>query len=272
MIANELTAKLHEIRLESTEFLIQHGASWPVDFDSLALPKKHKILLTDDSKQLQRFGLSSSNWLQQKLHSTLVNDDANVFTHFGQSGSTPITSAKALISLCRWHQHDAHSLISAYHDCLSVDGFMMGACFGPNTLRELRELWLEIGASIEPDAIPDMHDAGDLIQQAGFNDVVVDTNHHRIAYESAELLLNDLRQLGELRSGSFAGLRTPRQWQHFKQKLDAKLHASPYLSIEVVYFHGWKVVDGRPKQQQIGGAISVPINITKRTERTERKS
>lgn len=247
--------------------MIQHGVSWLVNFGELPLPKKHKILLTDNNEQLQRFRLTPSNWLQQKLQSTIVSDDFDIFNGFDELGSSePTVSAKAIISLCRWHQHNASTLIKAYFDGLSLNGFVIGACFGPNTLRELRELWLDIAPPIEPDTIPDMHDAGDLIQQAGFTDVVVDTNHHRVAYHSADLLINDLRQLGELRSGAFAGLRTPRQWQRFTQKLNARLQASPYLSIEVGYFHGWKTASTRP-QQQIDGAISIPVNITKRTKR-----
>jgi malonyl-CoA O-methyltransferase len=69
---------------------------------------------------------------------------------------------------------DPQALIAHWHRTLAVDGFLMFSCFGPDTLRELRELYRALGWPAPAHEFTDMHDWGDMLVQAGFAEPVMD--------------------------------------------------------------------------------------------------
>ena len=67
----------------------------------------------------------------------------------------PVPAGSAQMVWSNMHLHmlaDPQALLRRWHEALAVDGFLMFSCLGPDTLRELRELyaalgWRESGAS-----------------------------------------------------------------------------------------------------------------------------
>ena len=142
---------------------------------------------------------------------------------------------------------------------LRSDGLVLFSCFGPETLRELREAWYRA----DPDyvhvmAFPDMHDLGDAFVQAGFAGPVLDAEYFCLTYSGQQQLTDELRGLGMSNAcvGRRKGLTGKQRWQQMsevyaRQKSEGRLPAT----FEVVYGHAWV---GQPRGEQ-RDSITVPF-------------
>ena len=140
---------------------------------------------------------------------------------------------------------DPQLLIAQWHRALSIDGFLMFSCLGPDTLRELRTLHAAMGWPSPAHELTDMHDWGDMLVQAGFAEPVMDMERITLTYERPERLLQELRELGRnLHLGRFAGLRGRGWRQQWLQALAERGERSPdgrlKLTFEVIYGHALK--------------------------------
>ena len=86
---------------------------------------------------------------------------------------------------------------------LKNDGLFIGTMFGSGTLKELDESFriaeYKIKGKVTPRISPfvDIKDAGNLLQRAGFNLIVCDTDFLNIEYNDPLELLKDIRYMGE---------------------------------------------------------------------------
>lgn len=152
---------------------------------------------------------------------------------------------------------DPQALLKQWHQALAVDGFLMFSCLGPDTLRELRDVYAQQGWPPPSHDFTDMHDWGDMLVHAGFAEPVMDMERITLTYESPERLLEELRQLGRnFHTQRFAGLRG-RAWHQQLQRALLAL-ASPQhdgrlvLTIEVIYGHALKPL---PKIKMTGESV-----------------
>jgi malonyl-CoA O-methyltransferase len=140
---------------------------------------------------------------------------------------------------------DPQEMIRRWHDALAVDGFLMFSCFGPDTLRELRALYLAQGWPAPAHEFTDMHDWGDMLVQAGFAEPVMDMERIELTFETPQRLVQELRELGRnLHPGRFAGLRG-RGWREHLYSALAGLARPAHegrltLSFEIIYGHAFK--------------------------------
>jgi len=152
---------------------------------------------------------------------------------------------------------DPQALLKQWHQALAVDGFLMFSCLGPDTLRELRDVYAQQGWPPPSHDFTDMHDWGDMLVHAGFAEPVMDMERITLTYESPERLLDELRQLGRnFHTQRFAGLRGRTWYQQLQRALLAL--ASPQhdgrlvLTIEVIYGHALKPL---PKIKMTGKSV-----------------
>jgi len=149
---------------------------------------------------------------------------------------------------------DPQALLQKWHQLLAVDGFLMFSCLGPDTLRELTDVYQSKGWPPASHAFTDMHDWGDMLVQAGFAEPVMDMERITLTYANVESALAEFRALGRnLHRDRFAGLRG-KTW--LAQLKDALLSlAKPEqdgritLTVEVIYGHALKPLP-RLKVQQ----------------------
>ncbi len=152
---------------------------------------------------------------------------------------------------------DPQALLKQWHQALDVDGFLMFSCLGPDTLRELRDVYAQQGWPPPSHDFTDMHDWGDMLVHAGFAEPVMDMERITLTYESPDRLLEELRQLGRnFHTQRFAGLRGRTWYQQLQGALLAL--ASPQhdgrlvLTIEVIYGHALKPL---PKIKMTGESV-----------------
>lgn len=124
-----------------------------------------------------------------------------------------------------------------------ADGLLMFTSFGPGTLVELDASWRAFDRVPHIQQFVDMHDVGDALMAAGFNQPVVDAEVIRMQYDSFRALLDDLKNTGESNADTSRrrGLMTPSQLRRLEQSYreygfeDGKYFAS----YEIVYGHAW---------------------------------
>jgi malonyl-CoA O-methyltransferase len=140
---------------------------------------------------------------------------------------------------------DPQALLQKWHQLLAVDGFLMFSCLGPDTLRELAEVYQNQGWTPACHAFTDMHDWGDMLVQAGFAEPVMDMERITLTYASPESLLAEFRALGRnLHRDRFVGLRGKQWLTQLKTALlslaEPQQDGRLSLTVEVIYGHALK--------------------------------
>ena len=86
--------------------------------------------------------------------------------------------------------------MAQWHRALAVDGYLMFSCLGPDTAKELRAVYADMGWPPAGHAFTDMHDWGDMLVQAGFAEPVMDMERITLTFATPQRLLEELRELG----------------------------------------------------------------------------
>jgi malonyl-CoA O-methyltransferase len=145
---------------------------------------------------------------------------------------------------------DLPALMTQWHRLMSTNGFLMCSGLGPDTARELRAVYRELGWPLPTIDFIDMHDLGDALVQAGFLDPVMDMERLTLTWDSAEAMLAELRTWGgNVAIGRHPGLRTPRWRQALLDALTrhcSRPDGRMGLTLELVYGHAIKPLP-RPK-------------------------
>ena len=153
---------------------------------------------------------------------------------------------------------------------LRPGGLFIFSTFGPDTLKELRQSWRSVDDRIHVNAFFDMHDVGDAVIRAGFENPVMETEKFTLTYDDVLTLLQDLKQIGAQnvnkgrRHTLTAKERLKRMIAEYeKLRRDGKLPAS----YEVIYGHAWRRSSGpRKKSMKAQASFVVPVSsISKRT-------
>ncbi|MEZ7834785.1 MAG: biotin synthase [Burkholderiaceae bacterium] len=133
-------------------------------------------------------------------------------------------------------------LLQQWLGMLRVNGMLMFSALGPDTLRELRHVYAQMGWAQPTHLFTDMHDWGDMLVQCGFAEPVMDMETLTITYTSLDKLVADLRECGR----NLSVARTPHcKGRGWNAQLLAALHAhlprddqgNFTLSIEIIYGH-----------------------------------
>jgi len=109
-----------------------------------------------------------------------------------------------VVSLLALHRvNDVPGALIQIRRALMPDGLFIGAVFGGETLKELRECFaaaeLETTGGVSPRVAPfaDLRDLGGLLQRAGFALPVTDVDRATVTYPDARALMRELKGMGE---------------------------------------------------------------------------
>lgn len=169
--------------------------------------------------------------------------------------SVPFSADMIWANMALHASRDPQALLQKWHDLLAVDGFLMFSCLGPDTLRELTQVYQIQGWPPACHAFTDMHDWGDMLVQAGFGQPVMDMERITLTYADANDLLAECRMLGRnLHADRFPSLRGKQWLVHLKTALldlakpDQEGRLS--LTVEVIYGHALKPLPRLKMEQQ----------------------
>ena len=171
-----------------------------------------------------------------------------------------------VVSLLTLHQaNDLPGALTQIRRALKPDGLFLGACFGAETLNELRHALLAGESGLRAGAAPrvapfvDVRDAGGLLQRAGFALPVVDVDRIQVRYSDPERLLADLKGMGEsnVLSARLKGLTSPRvlaaglkAYAENFAEADGRVRAT----FDILFLTGWAPHPDQPKALARGSA------------------
>ena len=148
---------------------------------------------------------------------------------------------------------------------LKVDGLLLAALIGGDTLVELREAFAaaetEIEGGVSPRVAPfaDVRQLGALLQRAGLALPVVDSDRLTVRYSTVFALMRDLRRMGatnmlsERRRTPLRRATLQRMAEIYAQRFadtDGRLRAS----FEIVWLSGWAPHESQQKPLKPGSA------------------
>jgi SAM-dependent methyltransferase len=158
-------------------------------------------------------------------------------------------SADAIISLLDLHAvNDVPGYMAQVSRALQPDGLAVFAFFAGETLRELREAWLEaeqqVTGGVSPRVAPmiDLRETGGLLQRAGLALPVADIDRATIRYADAMSLMREVKELGfaNCLQGRSQKFITPgmlfQAATHYPSQADDRIAAT----IEIAWAMAWK--------------------------------
>jgi malonyl-CoA O-methyltransferase len=237
-IARRLVERLAPMRAEPRRIVEWWaGAGGGDDLLRAAYPRAERVAVEPDAVWAARRRAAERRpwWSLGAAGATVVDESASD----AEIGRAQLVWANMALHLVV----DPPALFARWHALLEVDGVAVFSCLGPNTLRELRDLYRGAGWPEPTPGYIDMHDLGDMLVDAGFAEPVLDQETITLRWKSAAALLAELRQLGgNTAPGRFHGLRTPAWRDRLLALLSERADAdgSIGLSVEVAYGHGFK--------------------------------
>lgn len=141
--------------------------------------------------------------------------------------------------------------LAEFHRVLKVDGLLMFATLGPDTLMELNRAFAGVDGATHVSRFIDMHDIGDALVRAGFATPVMDMEKIVLTYDDVKGVMRDLKAIGahNATAGRGRGLMGKAAWARIEAsyeqlRRDGRLPAT----YEVVYGHAWRPA-ARPKRK-----------------------
>ena len=172
---------------------------------------------------------NQSGWLKKILNkSTDLSIIANALAMPFTSNIFDLVYANLVIP----YIDDIEQYINEIFRTIAVGGTCVLSGFGVDSFKELRELGLSTFR------FPDMHDIGDMLIAAGFNNPVVDTEYLKIQYDSLAQALQEMQIVGcgAANSTELQSILTKQQYHNIQNKL----HDPINITIELFVVHGWK--------------------------------
>lgn len=195
-----------------------------------------------DGSGLAHLGNGRPGWVRLPWRRSAGPDRADAATRVGMLWANMLLHQVAL----------PQSLLRQWHSHVEVGGFLMFSCLGPDSLRELRSVYAQVGWPAPTHTFTDMHDWGDMLVHSGFAEPVMDMERLTLTYSSAQAMIDELRTLGRnLGVSRFQGLRG-RRWRTGLLDAIESLGARGQdgrlvLTIELIYGHAFKSAPRTPR-------------------------
>jgi malonyl-CoA O-methyltransferase len=167
-------------------------------------------------------------------------------------------------NLCLQWVPDLPSALAEFRRVLRADGLLLFSSFGPNTLIELREAYLQAGER-EPPLSPfaAIQQVGDAMISAGFRNPVLDRDQFMLSYTGVMTLLRELRAIG----ASDARLQRPRglggkarQARMIAAYETLRREGRLPSTWEVITAIAWAPGPGTPRREGAADIASFPAN------------
>jgi malonyl-CoA O-methyltransferase len=217
--------------------------------------KKAKIIAFDLAEKMLVKNKERKRWFDRKRY---VCGDAERIPFNDNSFDLVFSNL-----MLHWTNHLGMTIREIYR-VLKPEGLLLFSTLGPDTLYELRQSWSTIDDRAHVHPFLDMHIIGDHLQQASFQDPVVDMEFISITYNDLKKIFLDLKNLGthNINKNRLRGLTGKSKFDRFIHAYEKYRNTEGLIPVtyEVIYGLGWK---GEKSFHQ-KGEISIPLESLKK--------
>jgi malonyl-CoA O-methyltransferase len=156
-------------------------------------------------------------------------------------------------SLCLQWVDDLPAVLAQIRRVLRPDGLLLFSTFGPGTLAELRDAYLQIGEEPPLSPFAQIQQVGDALLAAGFRDPVLDRDTYTLTYPDVRALMHELRAIGagDARLHRRRGLGGRDRLRRVTAAYEAQRRDGVLPSAwEVITAQAWGPADGAPRREQ----------------------
>ena len=250
-IRNRLLERLDVVRLQPTAVL-DLGAG--TGHSSRELKRRYsaaQVIALDSSLAMLRESARQQRFLRRFAP---VCGDAHSLP--ARSQSFDLVLSNLMLEWC----HDPDAVLGEVARVLRPKGLFMFTTLGPDTLKEVRELWRGVDPFTHAHRFIDMHDYGDALVRAGFAEPVMDTERLTVTYPDLPALLKEIRSSGarNIAQGRPRGLTGRARGELVRLRSEELGRNGPLrISVEVIHGHAWSV--GERKSRRAGDEVLVPF-------------
>ncbi len=250
-IRGRLLERLDLVRLQPAAIL-DLGAG--TGHASRALKRRYpsaQVIAIDLSERMLQESRRQQGWWQ-RFHPLVA--DAHKLPI--RSASVDLVLSNLMLEWCQ----DPDAVFAEIRRALRPQGLLMFTTLGPDTLKELRDVWRRADRYTHVHRFIDMHDIGDALVRAGLAEPVMDTERLTITYPSLPALVEELRASGStnIAHGRARGLTGKRRAREFRT---IGTNGALAISVEAVFGHAW--AGTLREQQRQGGEVRVPVTAIK---------
>jgi malonyl-CoA O-methyltransferase len=173
-----------------------------------------------------------------------------------RSQSFDLVLSNLLLEWC----HEPDAVFGEVARVLRPKGLFTFTTVGPDTLKEVRELWRGVDPFTHVHRFIDMHDFGDALLRAGFAEPVMDTERLTVTYRDLSTLLDEIRGSGarNIAQGRPHGLTGRARGALVRSRSEELVRNGPLrISVEVIHGHAWSV--GERISRRVGDEVLVPF-------------
>jgi malonyl-CoA O-methyltransferase len=259
-IRTRLLERLDVVRLRPTAVLDLGAGTGHASRDLKRRYPSAQVVAVDSSLSMLRESARQQRFLRRFAP---VCADAQLLPL--RSRSFDLVVSNLLIEWC----HDPDAVFAEAARVLRPQGLFTFTTVGPDTLKEVRELWRGIDPFTHVHRFIDMHDFGDALLRAGFAEPVMDTERLTVTYSDLSALVAEIRGSGarNIAQGRPRGLTGRARGAAVRSRSAELTRNGPLkVSVEVIHGHAWSV--GERKSRRADDEILVPFEAL----RTRRKS
>ncbi len=233
-MGDRLLQRLDYVKLDPLRALDLGAGTGYISKQLLQRYPKSKIVAVDIALSMLKKTAQHRNWLRKP---SVVCASAESLPF--KQASFDLVISNLMFQWC----DNLTEVFTGINQVLTGGGLLTFTTFGPDTLRELRQSWSEVDGYEHTSTFIDMHDVGDSLMQAGFQQPVVDMETITLTYTSLFSLMKDLKNIGASnaavkRNKGLTGKNAFKSLEKAYEKFRTEDGLYP-LTYEVIYGHAW---------------------------------
>lgn len=213
------------------------------------------VIAMDAALGMLRHATSKRRWFGKKSFERVC---ADAFHLPFKSSSVDLIFSNLMLQWC----DPPDAVFAEVRRVMKPEGVFIFSTFGPDTLIELRNAWMNVDQHTHVNRFVDMHDVGDAMIRAKLAEPVLDVERFTLTYPDVMTLMRELKGIGahNVTSGRRHGLMgraTLNQviGNYEQQRRDNVLPAS----YEVVYGQAWGNAGAASSIDKESGEVRIPI-------------
>lgn len=236
-IGQRLLERLEYIRFQPQCILDVGAGTGDCSFQLADFYKKSEVIALDFATAMLKRAKQKRSF-RQRLSSRykFITADAGQLP-FADNSVDMIFSNLAL----QWCT-DLEQVFQEFRRVLKPGGMLLFSTFGPDTLKELRECWLQVDDYTHINDFIDLHVVGDAMMKTGFSNPVMDMEMITVTYPDVKSIMKDLKRIGahNVNAQRAKGL-TGKQTLHKLMASYESYRRDNVLPVshEVIYGHAW---------------------------------